>query len=260
MPRYLQALDPRRSLSTAVAWLTVALSLAIALALMAVGDYAVNSMLAQRDGLMMRYATHLAAEFDRLLAGELAALESLRGKLPLDRGAAVRGALDGVLTERRGALKSVALLDTRGRLLAQRPNVSLPPPAEWLRDDRCFRRPGMVGPPEGQASRVLMLCAPLTDAEERPVLAAIGVVSEGHFAAIVEGVRLRIRPDARARVLLLDERHQVHFERPALPPSADVPMTLPGVLLQASEDGERMVVVRAPGEPVPTLRMLGLHV
>ena len=40
-----QALDPRRSQATAVAWGAVVLSLETALALMAIGDFAANSML-----------------------------------------------------------------------------------------------------------------------------------------------------------------------------------------------------------------------
>jgi len=70
MSRYLQALDPRRSLATAVAWFAVVLSLAIALALLAVGDFAVNSMLDQRDAQMMRFATQLAAELERAVEQE----------------------------------------------------------------------------------------------------------------------------------------------------------------------------------------------
>jgi hypothetical protein len=68
MPRYLQALDPRRSLATAVAWFAVVLSLAIALALLTVGDFALNSMLAQRDARMMRFATQLAASLEHAVA------------------------------------------------------------------------------------------------------------------------------------------------------------------------------------------------
>src|SRR5689334_13383877 len=67
MFRYFRALDPRRSLATAVAWLAVVLSLAIALALVAVGDYAANSMLAQRDALMKRFAGQVAADLERAL-------------------------------------------------------------------------------------------------------------------------------------------------------------------------------------------------
>ena len=64
MPHFLQALDPRRSLATAVAWLAVALSLAVTLAMLAVGNFAINSMLVHRDALMARFARDLAAELE----------------------------------------------------------------------------------------------------------------------------------------------------------------------------------------------------
>jgi signal transduction histidine kinase len=70
MSRYLQALDPRRSLATAFAWFAVVLSLAIALALLTVGDFAVNSMLALRDAQMLRFATQLAADLEQVAAAE----------------------------------------------------------------------------------------------------------------------------------------------------------------------------------------------
>src|SRR6266516_579819 len=74
--RYFQALDPRRSLATAVAWLAVVLSLATALALLAVGDFASNSMLAQRDAQMTRFASEVHAEMERTLGAELTALRA----------------------------------------------------------------------------------------------------------------------------------------------------------------------------------------
>lgn len=67
MYRYFRALDPGRSLATAVAWLAVVLSLAVALALLAVGDYATNSMLAQRDAHMHRFADEFAAELEKII-------------------------------------------------------------------------------------------------------------------------------------------------------------------------------------------------
>jgi signal transduction histidine kinase len=70
MSRYLQALDPRRSLATAFAWFAVVLSLAIALALLTVGDFAVNSMLALRDAQMLRFATQLAADLEQVAAAD----------------------------------------------------------------------------------------------------------------------------------------------------------------------------------------------
>ena len=55
--------------ATAVAWLAVALSLAVTLALLAVGDFAVNSMLVQRDALMARFARQPGAEMELALDG-----------------------------------------------------------------------------------------------------------------------------------------------------------------------------------------------
>lgn len=70
MYRYFRALDPGRSLATAVAWFAVALSLVVAAALVVVGDYAANSMLAQRDARMKRFATRFAEELERTLASQ----------------------------------------------------------------------------------------------------------------------------------------------------------------------------------------------
>ena len=70
MFRYFRALDPGRSLATAVAWFAVVLSLTIAFALVAVGDYAANSMLAQRDARMKRFAGQFAADLERSLASQ----------------------------------------------------------------------------------------------------------------------------------------------------------------------------------------------
>ncbi|MBI5278451.1 MAG: sensor histidine kinase [Burkholderiales bacterium] len=70
MFRYFRAIDPGRSLATAVAWFAVALSLAIAFALVAVGDFAANSMLAQRDARMKRFANRFAEQLEKTLAGQ----------------------------------------------------------------------------------------------------------------------------------------------------------------------------------------------
>ena len=161
MPRYLQALDPRRSLATAFAWFAVVLSLAIALALLMVGDFAVNSMLAARDAQMLRFATQLAA-----------------------------------------ALEPVAV--------------------QWDRE-------------------------PALDQEA--------------LADITDAVRERAKPDPRARALLLDDRHNILYERP--PAGGGSPVTQPGVSLQvvdSAEGPQRMVVVTAPAEAAPTLHARGMQV
>src|SRR5574341_2292328 len=159
MSRYLQALDPRRSLATAFAWFAVVLALAIALALLTVGDFAVNSMLAQRDAQMLRFATQLAVELEKIAA-------------------------------------------------AGGPGPALP---------------------------------------------------QDRLGGLIDAVRARAKPDPRARALLLDDRHNILYERPAGNHSA--PVTLPGVSLQMTEGAEgpqRVVVVTAPPEASPTLHGLGI--
>jgi len=173
MPRYLQALDPRRSLATAVAWLAVMLSLVIALALLAVGDFAANSMLQQRDAQMTRFATRLAAELERELASA-------------PQGPARAGA---------GAAATLA-----------------------------------------------------------------GTIAQERLAAIVDAVRNRAKPDPRARVLLLDAHRDIWFQSPAQEPARGAPLALPGVSIQSSDSGQRMVVVVAPAAAAPALHALGVQV
>lgn len=158
MSRYLQALDPRRSLATAFAWFAVVLALAIALALLTVGDFAVNSMLAQRDAQMMRFATQLAAELEQIVAA------------------------DG-------------------------PGPALP---------------------------------------------------QDRLGEVIDAVRARAKPDPRARALLLDDRHNVLYERPV--GHHGTPVTMPGVSLQMAEGQQRIVVVTAPPEASPRLHGLGIQV
>jgi signal transduction histidine kinase len=158
MSRYFETIDPRRSLATAVAWFAVALSLATALALLAVGDFAARSMLAQRDALMTRFAHQLAA------------------------------ALDGALAE-KGAV---------------------------LSDDR--------------------------------------------LAAIVDAVRAVAKPDRDARVVLLDERQRIVFERPAGTSNGRPLLIAPGTSIVLTEDRTRLLVAAAPDAATPALRARGLRV
>jgi signal transduction histidine kinase len=170
--RYFQALDPRRSLATAVAWLAVAVSLATAAALLGVGAFAVNSMLAQRDALMRRFAVQLAEALDRAYAEALAARHA-------------------------GA-----------------------------------------------------------DAVEAPEVSA-DMAAGGRLGVVVDAVRARVKPDPRARMLLLDERHQIVFERPAST-APGMPITLPAT--SSVDPDHRVVVFTAPQDASPTLRALGLQV
>jgi signal transduction histidine kinase len=119
MPRYLQALDPRRSLATAFAWFAVVLTLAIALALLTVGDFAVNSMLAQRDAQMLRFATQLAAELEQVTA-----IEGAASTLPQDRLAEI---IDLARARAKPDPRARALLlDDRHNILHDRPAEGVP--------------------------------------------------------------------------------------------------------------------------------------
>jgi signal transduction histidine kinase len=66
-------IDPQRSLATAVGWLTVLLSLAIAAAMVWVGNAAREQLLAERDAAMVNAAEAVAAELDTALAARLQA-------------------------------------------------------------------------------------------------------------------------------------------------------------------------------------------
>jgi signal transduction histidine kinase len=166
MFRYFRALDPRRSLATAFAWFAVALSLTIALALVAVGDYAANSMLAQRDGRMKRLVMQFAGNLEQEVAGQ------------------------------------------------RRPAGALP-----------------TLPPQAR------------------------------MAAIAEAARERTRPDANARILLIDDRDRIVFEHPAISPAhKKLPVLMDGVTVVPDDDGERTVLVTAPRAFAPSLTALGLQV
>lgn len=157
MFRYFRALDPGRSLATAMAWFAVALSLTIAFALVTVGDYAANSMLTQRDVLMKRFAGQFAASVEGALAGG--------ARLP----------------------------------------------------------------------------------------------SAGQLAALADEARQRAKPQAGARLLLIDEQDRIVFADPA-GPDTRIPISLPGVAVVPLEDGTRTVVVTVAHEAEPRLSALGLQV
>jgi signal transduction histidine kinase len=172
MFRYFRALDPSRSLATAVAWFAVVLSLTIAFALVAVGDYATSSMLAERDARMQRFATRFATDLEQVLA------------------------------------------------------------------------------------------------QPRPAGSAAALPPAARLAALAEAARTRVKPDTRARLMLIDERHRIVFEYPSALGSAPgttsgkapSPLLLQGVTLLPADDGGRTVVVAVPSEQAPTLAALGVQV
>jgi len=164
MFRYFRALDPGRSLATAVAWFAVVLSLAIAFALVAVGDYAANSMLAERDARMQRFAARFASDLEQIAA------------------------------QPRRTGSAAAL-----------------PPTERL-------------------------------------------------VALAEAARTRVKPDPRARLMLIDERHRIVFEYPSPSGEAPSPLLLQGITLLPADDGGRTVVVAVAREEAPSLAALGVQV
>jgi signal transduction histidine kinase len=158
MSRYLQALDPRRSLATAVAWFAVVLSLAIALALVAVGDFALNSMLAQRDAQMMRFATRLATDLERAAGGQGAA-PALPSRQQL--GQIVEAAREEAKPDPRAR---VLLLDDRHDIVFQQP--------EEASTDVPLTLPGGSLQIGGKGEHMVVATAPLAQA---PSLRRLGI-------------------------------------------------------------------------------------
>ena len=157
MSRYLQALDPRRSLATAVAWFAVVLSLANALALVAVGDFAVNSMLAQRDAQMMRFAGQLAVAFERAATMEVQG----RALPPKERLAAIaEAARDLAKPDPRAR---VLLLDERNDILFAQP----PGPS-----DVPLTMPGGTLQVAGSGAHIVVVTAPWGNT---PALRSLGI-------------------------------------------------------------------------------------
>jgi len=156
MSRYLHALDPRRSLATAVAWFAVALSLTVALALLTVGDFAVNSMLLQRDAQMMRFADELAIELERATTTQGASLS-----LPSRQQ----------VVEIVASSRELAKPDPRSRvlLLDDRHEVIF---AETVQADVPLTMPGGSLQVPASGSRVVVVTAPL---ERTPALRSMGV-------------------------------------------------------------------------------------
>lgn len=164
MFRYFRALDPGRSLATAVAWFAVVLSLTIAFALVAVGDYAANSMLAERDARMQRFATRFASDLEQAMA------------------------------------------------------------------------------------------------QAHPTGSAAALPPTARLVALAEAARNRVRPHARARLMLIDERHRIVFEHPKAAREAPTPLLLQGITLLPADDGGRTVVVAVARKEAPALAALGVQV
>ncbi|GAB2605309.1 hypothetical protein GCM10027034_43140 [Ramlibacter solisilvae] len=160
MFRYFRALDPGRSLATAVAWLAVALSLAVALALVAVGDYAENSMLAQRDAHMKRFAEQFAGDLERALSNRTGAAATLPPRERLETLAVAARALTKPDPGAR-----VLLFDESHGVVFEHPAGA---PAKRLPGVL----PGVAILPDGDAGRTVVVTAP---DETAPGLTALGL-------------------------------------------------------------------------------------
>ncbi|MDZ5455931.1 sensor histidine kinase [Azohydromonas lata] len=169
MFRSFRALDPRRSLATAVAWFAVVLSLTIALALVAVGDYAANSMLAQRDATLKRFAGRVAVDVERALATRDPAATSMQALPPMQQLADIADAAREEVKPDRSA--RILLLDARLGVLFMRPE------GQWPLDDLPPVLPGVALLPDDDGQRTVVVTAPRDAA---PALAALGV----HVAAV----------------------------------------------------------------------------
>jgi signal transduction histidine kinase len=78
MNRFVQLIDPRRSLATAVGWLAAVLSLVIAVAMVWVSNVAREHLLAGRDAALVDTVEALAAEIDSRLTTRLRAADASR--------------------------------------------------------------------------------------------------------------------------------------------------------------------------------------
>jgi signal transduction histidine kinase len=163
MFRYFRALDPGRSLATAFAWFAVALSLVITFALVSVGDYAANSMLAQRDARMKRFASRFATDLEQAVVEQ----RRLAGPATALPPAAALKALANAARERTKPDPSARALviDETHHIVFEHP----PGPA-----DRQFPMllHGVTVLPTDDGGRTVVVMAP---SDEVPSLAALGL-------------------------------------------------------------------------------------
>lgn len=162
MFRYFRALDPGRSLATAVAWFAVVLSLTIAFALVTVGDYAANSMLAERDARMQRFAERFASDLEQAMAqahptGSAAALPPTARLAALAEAARTR-----VRPHSRARLM---LIDQRHRVVFEHPGALGEAPSPLLLQ-------GITLLPADDGGRTVVVAVAR---KEAPALAALGV-------------------------------------------------------------------------------------
>ena len=124
-----QLLDPRRSLATAVGWLTALLSLAIAVAMVWVSNAARDHLLAGRDAALVNAAEAMAAELDTALGARLQASRDGLSTLRPELAAIVGQARDRVQLDRRFRALLVdeeqrVLVDSRASRSSSAPSAS----------------------------------------------------------------------------------------------------------------------------------------
>ena len=279
------ALDPTRSIATAVGWLAAVLSLTIAALTVWGGNFVRYHLLSKRDAALSTAAETLSVELNRELGSRLQPLQSLRSlvAMPLSAGDAQTRPVQGkALEELRAAhpeFEWLGLADTAGRLVAETTGSDASQDlgaSQWIQ--KCVQGPWLGDLPpmrsRGGTDRVFGLCTPLVDENGRTVALAAAHLADSGLNGIASQVRDGLNLDRRVRILFLDDGQHVMVDNRAdpskSPPRADSQPSANGsvqalgspsrVSLQRLDDGVRNVVVRAPNDENSTLHRLGVQV
>ncbi len=278
------ALDPTRSIATAVGWLAAVLSLTIAALTVWGGNFARYHLLSKRDAALSTAAETLSVDLNRDLGSRLQPLQTLRSLVsaPLSAGDAQgRPVQVTALDDLRAAhpeLQWIGLADPAGRLVAQTMGSDAPQDAaasQWIQ--KCVQGPWLGDLPKltrGSTDVGFGLCAPLVDENGRTVAVAAAHLVKSGLDGITSQVRDRLNLDRRVRILILDDGQRVMVDNRAapstFPPHADSQPSQIGSLqalwspsrvsLQKLDDGIRNVVVWAPDDEKSTLHRLGVRV
>jgi signal transduction histidine kinase len=174
--------DPRRSLASAVGWLTAGLSLAIAVAVIWFGNVVRDRVLASRDTALEMAAEAVAAEVDRALAARLQALDAAPATAPSpaqgsDLLAALRPELQAIVVQAHSRLalaprQGVLLLDNDYRVLA---DSSAPAAGAGAGGRPMAPLPAQRGVAVQRLENDKRQVAVLTDADRHPTLRRLGL-------------------------------------------------------------------------------------
>jgi len=274
-----RALDPRRSIATAVGWLAAALSLTVAVVTVWGGNIARYHLLSKRDAALTTAAETLSVELDQGLSFRLQSLESLRAivSVPVSAGdtqasPALRTALDHLRSD-HPEFEWIGLADMAARLVAQTAGSKTPQgddDNQWI--SRCLHGPWFGDLQRDAADKVFGLCAPIVDGDGRTVALAAAHLPQSWMTATSGQVRDRLNLDRRARMLVLDDGQHVLIDNRASPTSplragsgaSEVgpvnALWTPNQVSLQPLDGKRHVVVRARRDENSTLHRLGLQV